>query len=83
MDCAAFFNAARLLKKEKNLVLKIPKLWKAERDKLTAKRKQLDRDYHILKDEVKETEQIRRSVYSILRQEQRKQQPRRAQDMER
>ena len=33
--------------------------------------------------EVKEAEQIRKSVYSILRQEQREQQPRRAQDMER
>ena len=31
--------------------------------------------------EVKEAEQIRKSVYSILRQEQREQQPRRAQDM--
>ena len=30
---------------------------------------------------VKEAEQIRKSVYSILRQEQREQQPRRAQDM--
>jgi len=32
---------------------------------------------------VKEAEQIRRSVYNILRQEQQEQQPRRAQDMER
>ena len=31
--------------------------------------------------EVKEAEQIRKSVYNILRQEQREQQPRRAQDM--
>jgi len=31
-----------------------------------------------LKGEVKEAEQIRKSVYSILRQEQREQQPRRA-----
>jgi len=58
------------------------KAWKAERDKLTAERKTLDRDYHTLKDEVKETEQIRRSVYSILRQEQCEQQPQRKQDME-
>lgn len=33
--------------------------------------------------EVKEAKQIRKSVYSILRQEQREQQHRRAQDMER
>jgi len=36
-----------------------------------------------LKDEVKEAEQIRKSVYSIMRQEQREQQPRGARDMER
>ena len=35
------------------------------------------------KEEVKEAKQIRKSVYSILRQEQREQQHRRAQDMER
>ena len=58
------------------------KAWKAERGKLTAERKQLDRDYYTLKDEVKEAEQIRKSVYSILRQDQQEQQPRRAQDME-
>ena len=39
--------------------------------------------YLVLKEEVKEAEKIRKSVYSILRQEQREQQPRRAQDMER
>ena len=38
--------------------------------------------YLALKEEVKEAEQIRKRVYSILRQEQREQQPRRAQDME-
>jgi len=40
---------------------------------LTAERKQLDRDYYALKDEIKEAEQIRKSVYSIVRQEQREQ----------
>lgn len=58
------------------------KAWKAERDKLTAERKTLNQRYVALKDEVKEAEQIRKSVYSILRQEQREQQPHRAQDME-
>ena len=38
--------------------------------------------YVKLKDEVKEAEQIRKSVYSILRQEQREQQPHRPQDVE-
>ncbi|MDR1649376.1 MAG: MobA/MobL family protein [Synergistaceae bacterium] len=59
------------------------KAWKTEYAKLTAERKQLDKDYYTLKDEVKEVEQIRRSVYSILRQEQREQQTHRARDMER
>ena len=59
------------------------KAWKAEYAKLTAERETLNRRYLTLKGEVKEAEQIRRSVYNILRQEQREQQPRRAQDMER
>ena len=58
------------------------KAWKAERDKLKAERQQLSRRYSTLKDAVKEVEQIRKSVYSILRQEQREQQPRRVQNME-
>lgn len=37
--------------------------------------------YLALKDEVKEVEQIRKSIDSILRQEQREQQPRRTQDI--
>ena len=59
------------------------KAWKAEYAKLTAERETLNRRYLALKEEVKEAEQIRKSVYSILRQEQREQQPRRARDMER
>lgn len=59
------------------------KSWKAEHDKLTAERKTLNQRYLALKDEVKEAEQIRKSVYTILRQEQREQQPHRAQETER
>ena len=59
------------------------KAWKAEYAKLTAERKTLNQRYLALKGEVKEAEQIRKSVYNILRQEQREQQPRRAQDVER
>lgn len=55
------------------------KAWKAEYAKLTAERKMLNLRYAALKDEVKEAKQIRKSVYSILRQEQREWQPRRAQ----
>ena len=50
---------------------------------LTTERKTLNQRYLALKEEVKEAEKIRKSVYSILRQEQREQQPHRKQDMER
>ncbi len=59
------------------------KAWKEEYTKLTAERKKLNQRYLALKKEVKEAEKIRKSVYSILRQEQRERQPRKAQDMER
>jgi len=65
------------------LLLLIGKTSLAEYAKLTAERETLNRRYLALKGEVKEAEQIRRSVYNILRQEQREQQPRRAQDVER
>ena len=59
------------------------KTWKEEYTKLTAERKTLNQRYLALKEEVKEAEKIRKSVYSILRQEQREQQLYRKQDMER
>ena len=49
---------------------------------LAVQRKELNQRYLALKAEVKEAEQIRKSVYSILRQEQREQAPRRTQDVE-
>ncbi len=58
----------------------LTKAWKEEYTKLTAERKTLNQRYLTLKEEVKEAEKIRKSVYSILRQEQ---QPRRKQDTER
>ena len=51
--------------------------------KLTAERKKLSRRYSALKDEVKEAEQIRKGVYAILREENRKEQPTRKQDLDR
>ena len=57
------------------------KAWKEEQAKLTAERKTLNQKYLALKEEVKEAEQIRKSVYSILRQEQREHAPRRVQDI--
>jgi len=59
------------------------KAWKAEYAKLFAKRNALNQRYLALKAEVREAGQIRKSVYNILRQEQREQQLHRAQDMER
>ena len=56
--------------------------WKAEVVRLTAERSKLNQRYYALKDEIKEAEQIRKSVYSIVNAERREQQPRRAQDME-
>ena len=69
-----FTAASNYLKSVMNGKTTLPtKSWKAERIKLNAERKLLDRNYGTLKDEVKEAEQIRKSVYSILRQEQREQ----------
>ena len=59
------------------------KAWKTEYAKLTNQWKTLNQRYLELKEEVKEAEKIRTSVYSILRQEQREHAPQRAQDMER
>lgn len=58
------------------------KAWKAEYADLTAKRQILNQRYVSLKDEVKEAEQIRKNVYTILRQEQREQQPRKEHETE-
>ena len=80
---ALFIAAHDYLKGVMNGKTALPvKAWKAEYAKLTAERKTLNQRYLALKDEVKEAEQIRRSVYNIMRQEQREQQPRRAQGME-
>lgn len=80
----SFTVASGYLKKVLNGNTTLPtKAWSAERVKLTAERKRLDKDYANLKNEVKEAEQIRKSVYSIMRQEQRERQPRRARNMER
>ena len=58
-------------------------MWKAERDKLSGEKKLLTQQYYTLKDEVKEVEQIRRNVYSILREENGREQPARKHEHER
>lgn len=57
--------------------------WEAERDKLKAERQQLSHRYNTLKDEVKEVEQIRRNVHSILKEETRREQPKKTHDLDR
>jgi len=57
--------------------------WQAEIAKLTAERSKLNQRYYALKEEIKEAEQIRKSVYSIVDAEQRQRQPRRVQEIER
>ena len=76
------FTAAKdYLKGVMNGKTTIPtKTWKTEYAKLTNQRNALNQRYLVLKEEVKEAEQIRKSVYSILRQAQ---QPHKAQDIER
>lgn len=79
-----FMAANNYLKGVMNGKTTLPtKAWKTEYSKLTTERNSLNQRYVALKDEVKEAEQIRKSVYSILRQEQREQQLRRTQDVER
>ena len=74
-----FTTAKDYLKGVMNGKTTIPtKTWKEEYTKLTAERKTLNQRYLALKEEVKEAEKIRKSVYSILRQEQREQQSRRS-----
>ena len=84
MELTHYEAAGRYLDGVMNGRTGIPlKAWKAERDKLTAERKELSRRYLALKDEVKEAEQIRKGVYSILREENRKEQPAHKQDLDR
>lgn len=82
-DQILFMAAKNYLHDVMNGKTTIPtKAWKDEYAKLTNQRKKLNQRYLALKDEVKEAEQIRKSVYSILRQEQREQ-PRRTLELDR
>ena len=84
MELTHYEAAGRYLDGVMNGRTGIPlKAWKAEQEKLTAERKELSRRYLALKDEVKEAEQIRKCVYSILREESRNAQPTHKQDLNR
>lgn len=85
INCKDAYEAAeRYLNVVMNGKTSIPlKAWKAEHDKLNGEKKALTRQYYTLKDEVKEVEQIRRNVYSILREENGREQPTRKHELER
>ncbi|WP_333616365.1 MobQ family relaxase [Bacteroides pyogenes] len=84
MELTHYEAAARYLDGVMNGRTTLPtKAWKTERDKLKAERQQLSYRYDKLKNEVKEIEQIRRNVYSILRDENRSEQPQRTNDLDR
>jgi hypothetical protein len=59
------------------------KSWEKEQEQKTADKNKLNKRFNFLRDEVKEVEKIHRNVYDILREEQREQQPRRAQEIDR
>lgn len=83
MELTHYEAAERYLNAVLNGKTSVPiKAWKTERDKLNAEKQQLSRRYYTLKDEVKEVEQIRRNVYSILREENGREQPTRKHDLE-
>ena len=84
MELTHYEAAERYLNAVMNGKTGIPlKAWKSERDKLNGEKKQLTHQYYALKDEVKEVEQIRRNVYSIMREENGREQPTRKHDFER
>jgi hypothetical protein len=56
--------------------------WKTEREKLTAEKQQLNREFAALKADTDAASKIRSSVHDIMSEERRERQPRRAQGME-
>jgi hypothetical protein len=79
-----FEAADRYLKAHLNSKVKTPPLkkWKAKREEKTAEKDKLYQNYYTLKNEVKEVEQIKRSVYDILQRENQQQQRNRTHGME-
>ena len=83
MELTHYEAAERYLNEVMNGKTGIPtKAWKAEQERLIAEREQLSRRYSTLKDEVKEVEQIRRNVYNILHEENRREQPTRKHELD-
>jgi hypothetical protein len=79
-----FESADKYLKEHLNGKVKTPPLkkWKAEREEKTADKERLYKGYYALKEEVKEVEQIKKSVYEILRREEPQKQHRKSHNME-
>jgi len=75
-EISLFESADRYLKGVMNSRNTLPiRAWKAEHVKLAAERSKLNKDYVLLKDEVHEVEQIRRSVYVIMHEQTQRPQP--------
>ena len=79
-----FETADRYLKEHLNGKTKTPPLkkWKAEREELTAKKELYYREYYSLKNEVKEVEQIKRSITDIVQQQEQENRRTRKHDIE-
>jgi len=68
-------EAIKKLIGEKKYDIITRKAWRKERENLTAEKDRLYQDYYTLKNEVKEIEEIKKSVYEILKLEERERQP--------
>ena len=77
-------NAERYLKEHLNGRNQAPlHEWKAEREKLAAEHKQINREYQQLKADITAAEKIRSNVYDIMQGEQRQNQRAKAHRKER
>jgi hypothetical protein len=84
MEVTLFNTAEQYIAGVMNDYKGIPvKKWNEERTELITAKKQLNIEYRALKTEVSSAEKIRSEVYSIIRQERRREQPERDRDMER
>ena len=84
MELTLFEAAKRYLEAHMNGKTTLPiKAWKAEREKLNAEKAGLYREYRALKDDVWQTEIIKRTAERILRDDGQERKPERARGTER
>jgi len=83
-EITLFESADKYLKEHLNGKVETPPLkkWKAEREEKTAEKEKLYREYYTIKNEAKEVEQIKKSVYEIMREETQREQHTRRHEME-